>query len=99
MALRVLDIACSIQCRPGNSVASSIQMTYRRISIVWRSKKSRCETETIPVTIPPDVWTHIAVVFKPVEEERMDEILGIVAIHCFLIPRKYGLPDGSLFLY
>lgn len=51
------------------------------------------------MTIPPDVWTHIAVVFKPVEEERMDEILGIVAMHCFLIPRKYDLPDGGLFLH
>ena len=74
-------------------------MTYRHISIVWRSKKSRCEIETIPMTIPPDVWTHVAVVFKPVEEERMDEILGIVEMYRFLILRKYGLPNGSLFLY
>ena len=45
--------------------------------MVWRSKKSRCEIETIPVVIRPESWTHIAVVFRPVDEDNIDDILGM----------------------
>ena len=44
--------------------------------IQWRTKKSKCEQEVLPDAIRIGSWTHVAVVFRPMEEGLDDEAFG-----------------------
>lgn len=44
--------------------------------IQWRTKKSKCEQEVLPDAIRIGAWTHIAVVFRPMEEGLDDDAFG-----------------------
>ncbi|KNB45566.1 hypothetical protein JH06_2426 [Blastocystis sp. subtype 4] len=69
------DIDCEERKKSvGYSIYYSVK--DKRITILWRTKKSRCEMETISEIIHPEAWTHITVVFRPMEDNLSEDVLA-----------------------
>ena len=70
------DIGYSIFYEVPKRSFCSFLLIDRSLVIQWRTKKTKCEQETLPDTIRIGAWTHIAVVFRPLEEGLDDDAFG-----------------------
>lgn len=70
------DIGYSIFYEVSKRSNCSFLLIDRSLVIQWRTKKINCEQETLPDTIRIGSWTHIAVVFRPLEEGLDDDAFG-----------------------
>ncbi|KAK8790329.1 hypothetical protein WA588_000488 [Blastocystis sp. NMH] len=66
------DVGCG-EGRKSIGYSIFYEVPKRSLVIQWRTKKSKCEQEVLPDAIRIGAWTHIAVVFRPMEEGLDDD--------------------------
>ena len=62
------ELSCDVHLKT-DGYAVFYNHKNRTVSVMWRSKRSRCEVLSTPIQAIDNLWTHVAVLFRPFEPE------------------------------